>query len=262
MDQPTISKLTFYSLGLVAANKALNSHVIEVTPVEDFPMLNGEITDNIEKYTSSTKDAQGSAKNTEVNTTASVKAVWLPINNSNRKTSPDVRRGETVVLYKFGDSDKYWWNTLFDDNKLRRLETVVYAFSNNSKENIADTAESTYYLEVSTHRKLMHIHTSKNDGEPFAYDVQIDAKNGVITITDDADNFIILNSKDRRLVLHNADGSVIDVNKKVIDIFSIDKINLKSSQINVDADNISVKGGNIIAVGAAITISSPNTNVN
>jgi hypothetical protein len=262
MDQPTISKLTFYSLGLVAANKDLKSHVIEVSPVEDFPMLNGEVTDNIEKYKTSTQDSQGSVKNIEVNTTASVKATWLPINNSNRKTSPDVRRGETVVLYKFGDSDKYWWNTLFDDGKLRRLETVVYAFSNNSKENVEDTAESTYYLEVSTHRKLMHIHTSKNDGEPFAYDVQIDAKNGVITITDDADNFIVLNSKDRRLILHNADGSILDVNKKVIDMFAIDKINLKSNQVNVNAESINVTGGNVIVTGSAITVSSPNTNIN
>lgn len=255
MDQPSISKLRFYSLGLVARNKPLSSKEVEVTPIEDFPMVNGEVTDNIYKYKSSSKDTKGAVKNVEIKTTVSIKATWLPINNSNRKTAPDLRRGETVVLYQFADSDKYWWNTLFDDNKLRRLETVVYAFSNNSKEDIADSASSTYYLEVSTHRKLMHVHTSKNDGEPFAYDIQIDAKNGVITITDDAENFFILNSKDRRLVMHNTDGSMVDINKTVISLTSTDAINFKTKAFSIESETLT---GNADQV---ITLTSPNTNI-
>ena len=264
MSEPGVSKLKFYSLGLVAINKLLTSNTIEVTPVEDFPMVNGEITDNIEKYKSSSVDNLGSVKNVEVQTTVSIKATWLPINNSNRKTSPDVRRGETVVLYQFADSDKYYWNTLFDDNKLRRLETVVYAFSNNSQEDIADTANSTYYLEVSTHRKLIHVHTSKNDNEPYSYDVQINAKEGVITITDDIGNSFVLNSAERRLTMQNTDGSIIDVNKQIINIMAPEHVRIQSRNVSIlTSKTIKIQTPNISIISSESTniTSSGSTNI-
>ena len=237
LDQPSFSKLHPYSLGLVSANKPLNSSVIEVTPFEDFPMLNGEITDNIEKYKSTINDAVGSTKQTEVKTTASVRAKWLPISNSNRKTPPDVRRGETVMIYRFGDTDQYWWNTIFNDIKLRRLETVIYAFSNNREENIDDTSESTYFLEISTHTKTVHFHTSKNDGEPFAYDIQINAKEGIITITDDAENFIVLNSRDKRITAHNGDESMVDIDKTNINITCKETLTMNCKDLRVNSTN-------------------------
>lgn len=252
MNTMSLSKLQPYSLGLVSANKPLKSMIIEVTPVEDFPMLNGEITDNIEKYTSTSTDAAGSTKKTEVSTTASIKATWLPIHNSNRKTAPDVRRGETVMIYRFADTDKYWWNTLFDDIKLRRLETVIYAFSNNRDENVPDTAESTYFLEVSTHTKTVHFHTSKNDGEPFMYDIQINAKDGIITITDDAENFIILNSRDKRITAHNGDESIVDIDKTNITISCSDTLtmNCKDWRVNASDSNLKTSGSMTIESGS------------
>ena len=47
-DTPT--QLQRYSLGIVAANKPLDSDTIEVVPIEETPFISGEITDNIEKY--------------------------------------------------------------------------------------------------------------------------------------------------------------------------------------------------------------------
>jgi hypothetical protein len=257
MEQPSISKLRFYSLGLVAVNKNLNSDIIEVAPVEDFPMLDGEITDNREKYSANALDASGAPINVEIDTTATIKAKWLPISNSNRKTSPDVRRGETVVLYKFADSDAYWWNTLFDDNNLRRLETVIYAFSNNSTEGPMDDAQSTYFLEVSTHRKIMHIHTSKSDGEPFSYDVQINAKEGRIVITDDVGNFIVLNSADKRITAQNISESTVDINDKNIFITAPETITLTAKNIIANAsESIQSTAGNNITNSAGSNIES------
>jgi len=251
MEAQSVSKLQFYSLGLVSANKILSSKDIEVTPVEDFPMLDGEITDHIDLYKATSKDAAGSTTKVQIDTTASVKATWLPISNSNRRTPPDVRRGETVVLYKFSDTDKFWWNTLFNDSRLRRLETVIYAFSDNAEENVEDTATSTYFLEVSTHRKIIHLHTSKSDKEPFIYDVQINAKEGVITITDDAGNYFILNSRDTRLTMRNGDGSIVDIDKTNITLSSTDSITLKSKNIHVLSEkNTTVKSGKITSISS------------
>lgn len=259
MEQPSISKLQFYSLGVVAANKALSSMTVEITPVEEFPMLDGQLTDDKQEYKADTVDNTGASKSTSVDSTVTIKATWLPINNSNRRTAPDVRRGEKVVLYKFADTDKYWWNTLFNDSVLRRLETVIYAFSDNAKEGPPDTAESTYFLEVSTHRKIMHVHTSKSDGEPFAYDVQINAKDGIVTITDDVGNFFVLNSRDKRLTMQNSDESKVDINGKNILMSSSDSITLISKDINVrSGNNTAINSGSVTSLTSSTnTVNGP-----
>ena len=235
MEQQSISKLQFYSLGIVSVNKPLSTKVIEVTPIEYLPMLNGEITDNVSKYKSSSTDADGSVSSIEIDTTVSIQATWLPINNSNRYTAPDVRRGETVVIYRFADTDRYWWNTMHNDIMLRRLETVVYAFSNNRAEDIANDASNTYFLEISTHRKLVHFHTSNNDGEPFAYDIQINTKDGVIIITDDTGNTFELNSAERRLFMKNSDETIVDIDKQNITMTASESITFNAKKIASNA---------------------------
>lgn len=234
MENQKLSKLQFYSLGIVAANKVLSENLIEVTPVEEFPMLDGEITDNVESYKIEYKDAKNIPQKVDLKTTVSIKAKWLPINNSNRRTAPDVRRGELVVLYRFADTDEYWWNTLKNDNRLRRLETVIYSFNNLRVENIEDTADTAYWLEVSTHKKLMHVHTSKNDGEPFAYDIQINAKEGNLVITDDAGNYVLIDSAEKTIRLQNTLGSFIDINSSNITINAPGSITIKSPNTTVN----------------------------
>ena len=173
---PSISKLQFYSIGIVAANKKLSSDRIEVVPMEGSPLMSGELTDNIEQYQGGSQSPEGENFKVDMQTTASIEARWLPMNDTNRITSPDVRRGEMVAIYQFSDADEYWWMTLKQDKKLRRLETVIFSFSNVRKENEEVTAKNSYWMEVSTHGKYIHIHTSKNDEEPFEYDIQLNSK--------------------------------------------------------------------------------------
>lgn len=212
------SKLQFYSIAIVAANKSLDSAIIEATPIEDTPMINGELTDNIMEYTTQYKDSNNRHGAEKIMTTVTVKATWIPIGQSNRKTPPDVRRGEMVVLYRFSDNDEYWWTTLKNDNRIRRLETVIYTFVNERSENKDIDSNNSYWIEISTHRKLFHLHTSKNDGEPFEYDIQIDAKNGVVTIADDVGNFIRLDSTNTVITLQNANDTNIILDKENINM--------------------------------------------
>jgi hypothetical protein len=255
MENQKLSKLQFYSLGIIANNKLPTSDMVEVTPVEEFPMLDGEITDNVESYKADFKDANAVPFKMDMKSTVTIKAKWLPINNSNRRSSPDVRRGENVVLYRFADTDEYWWNTLKNDNKLRRLETVIYSFSNLRKENVEDGPTTSYWLEVSTHKKLMHVHTSKNDGEPYAYDVQINAKEGNLVITDDVGNYIVLDSAEKTIHLQNTLGSYVDINKSDITIKATN-ITLNGSKVVVNSDSTNINGS------SSITIKSPATSVN
>lgn len=135
------------------------------------------------------------------------------------------------MLYRFADTDEYWWATLKDDLHLRKLETVIYAFSGTRDESAKPTAENTYFLEISTHRKLVHFHTSKADGEPFIYDIQINTKDGCIIITDDIGNYFSLDSKQRQLEVKNADGSHVDVHKKNITITAPETLTFKAKNV-------------------------------
>jgi hypothetical protein len=231
----TGSFLKFYSLGVVAANKPLNTHDIEVTPIEDTNSLSGEVTDNISKYAADGQSTSGGTFKASVDTTVSVKATWYSGNDTNRITSPDVYRGETVELWRMADSDQYWWKTSQQNKTLRRLETVTHSYSNNSKADAPNDANSTYFSEVSTHRKTWTIHTSKNDGEPFSYDIQINAKDGNITIQDDDGNYFFLDSTNRRVKMMNGDGSLVDLNRKDILIDAPNSITLRTKVYKLEA---------------------------
>lgn len=245
-----VSKLRFYSVGVVAQNKELNSKIIDVTPVEELNMLDGEITGNTVNLSVSSVDHEGKSFSSNVNSTITLKASWLPIGTSNRKTAPDVRRGESVVIYQFGDSSKYYWTTLKDDTNLRRLETVIYAFSASTKEDTEQSADNTYYLEISTHKKLCTFHTSKDNGEPFSYTVQINTKDGIFIVTDDEGNHFYMNSKERVLEMQNVDGSKIGINKKSIIYEASESITGKTKVFNIEAsEKVNIDTPEIMSTG-------------
>lgn len=229
------SGFRFYSIGVVAANKKLSSISIEAVPIEHFSFVDGELTDHKEELDTKTENYNEEKSDVKVDTTPSIMARWLPMGQTSRKTAPDVRRGEVVMLYQFGDTDEFWWMDMMQYKKIRRLETQSWAISNNAKENAEDTPDSTYWFEWSTHRQVLHLHTSKSNEEPFEYDIQIDTKNGKIVIKDDDENYIFMDSANRRIKAHNKDTSYVDIDKKIITLHSLDKVHVKTKHFIVDA---------------------------
>jgi hypothetical protein len=197
--------------------------------------MEGELTDFKDEYKGSGKDKDGRSFSHDIDLTLSVRAKWLPFCQGNRITPPDVRRGEHVMLYQLGDADEYYWVTLRQDKHLRRLETVIYSYSNNRDEDIEDDPETTYWFEVSTHKKLIHLHTSKNDKEPFTYDVQINTKDGRIIVEDDDMNYLFLDSKERHWRIHNKDQTYIELDKRIINMHSHDEINMTTTKYTLTA---------------------------
>lgn len=256
-----MSNLRRYSLGIVAANKALDSDLIEVVPIEEMNFVDGQLSDNVKPYEASGTDSQGQAYQHSLDTTVSVLAKWIPDGISNRATPPDVRRGERIQIWQYGDQDKYYWSTLFYEPDLRKLETVIFTFSNTRDESAKSTPDTTYYMEVSTHRKHITLHTSKSDGEPFVYDIQLDTANGFLLIKDDIGNYVQMDSKNVRIELKNADGSWIDMNRKVINITAPDTINMKAGNyINLTAGkDINHKAGGSINSEAGSSINDKTT---
>ena len=121
MDQ---SLFHVYTIGRAASNRKLSSPLLEVYPIEHFGYLDGEINSDPTTTKASGVDANGKAYTTSVTTTNSIQATWIQW-GSNRTTPPDVRRGERVLLWRYADTDQFYWTTLGMDDYLRRLETVV-----------------------------------------------------------------------------------------------------------------------------------------
>ncbi len=259
----TMSKLKVYSLGIVAKNKALDSNKIEVTPIEDLSMVDGELTDVGAEMESKGKDKKGGAYESKASTSNTVEATWMPLGSANRYSSPDVRRGEYVMIYQFGDADKYYWVTFKDDLTLRKLETVIYAFSGTQDETDGVGLETHYFLEISTHKKLVHFHTSKSNQEPYTYDVQINTGEGYVLIQDDIGNIFTIDSKERRIEIINTDGVHQDMDKKNYTVTVPDNTTIntgKNTHITTGADTtIETTGNTTITSGGNTVIDSKGT---
>lgn len=271
-NAPQMSKLRFYSLGIVAENKKLGSKHVEVTPTEEMPMLDGELAPVSTDYKAKAVDNLDSSYETTVETTSTINALWLPIGAANRISAPDVRRGEHVILYKFGDTDQYFWNTLNDDIKLRKLETVIYAFSATTNEAAEVNGKTYYFIEISTHKKLITLHTSKDNGEPYGYDIQLDTNNGKLVITDDVGNYVLLDSSQTQIVLRNVDETTFDMKGPNLDVTVPQTYTVKCKDYKLDASgSVDIKsgttkvqssGGTQIKDSSSIQIQSSATSIN
>lgn len=266
-----ISKLRPYSIGIVAENKKIGTHLIQVTPLENVSFMDGEVAAKLATAAAAGVDASGASYSVSTNTSAAITATWLALNDANRLTSPDVRRGDPVQIWQFADEDKYWWTCLTADNSRRRLETIVYGVSNSAVEDEPLSNRNMYWWEISTHRKVIHLGTSKSQGEPFRYDLQIDCGNGQVAIMDDAGNYICMNSPDRRIELKNADGSHYDMRGKNLTVTIPETVAMTMKNWTMDAEQtIAIKAGISYRVdaprinqegSASATYSAPETMV-
>lgn len=237
-----------FSIGVVAENKALKSKVIKVTPSEDLPFIDGEIKENVTATAYAGTDDRGTPYEGTATTDNTIDATWLPY-GTNRVTAPDVRRGMRVMLYRMGEDDgkagNVYWRSMGWDDHLMKLETVIFAFSAtvDASKDVIDV-ESCYFVEVSTHQKHLLMHTSSANGEPFEYLFKFNTEIGDVTLTDDINNKIYMNSGEHQILLENADGAKVELNKK--DIYGWAPQNMFLEAVN----NIDVKAGNAVNLKA------------
>lgn len=235
---PGVSRLQIYSYGIAASNKALNSASLEVTPVEDLPMLDGQISDNVSVTEASGSDGSDTPYQSQVSESSTLTATWLPFGSPNRQTPPDVRRGEPVAIYRFGDADKYYWVSISSDLALRKLETVIFGFSGTPIEGAPPSADNTYLFGVSTHQKRVWMSTTKANGEPYAYNVELDTDNGKFSVADDIGNMFTLDSENHILRTENTDGSFMEINRENFNLLVNDQINLQGKGMNVNVQTL------------------------
>lgn len=249
-----LSAFHFHSYGLVSNIKKMGESEIKVIPIEysfgrpDAVFHNPEIQEF-------KMDTSEGVETISLLTTNSITAKWFKL-NSNRITPPDVRRNDKVMILRNGETDDYYWMDCNTAN-VKRLETVVWAFSADPKEPIAKDLSNAYRLELSTHNKTITLHTSKANEEPFEYAIQINADDGIFTVTDDVGNTITLNSRDTYIKAINKDKSFIDINKKDILIHAEQDIKATARRnITMDCKEL------IVNASKKVTFTTPDFEVN
>lgn len=218
MLQDRTSKFQFYSIGIVVNDKTRNSDFADITPVEEITNVDKKISDFLIENNVSMPNIKGVTKTTSATGSAIIKARWLPLGQSNRISSPDLIKNETVILIRFADTDEYYWTTIFREPKIRRLETVLYAFGNLAKGLVEWTKKSSYWFEVSTHDKYVHLKTTKSNNEAHEYDIKIDTANSTVEIFDELNNKFSLNSIDRTIEISQSEGHSVKVTPDTIEL--------------------------------------------
>lgn len=230
----SVSLLKLFSTGVAAENKALRSRELKVTPTEALPFLDGEIREAPTEMGFKGLDETDQVYEGTVFTDNVITATWLP-RGSNRVTPPDIRRGERIDIWRVDGVDKYYWSCQGLDDHLRKLETVVFAISGNPNEGseVLDV-ENCYFLEWSTHTKQVTFQTSKKNGEPYAYTLQFNTDEGRFMLQDDDGQEIILDSEQKQIKLINTMGTMIEINKKNINVNAVETLDvLAGTKINL-----------------------------
>jgi hypothetical protein len=273
-----LSLLRVISVGTVAENKELDSDKVEIVLSEQRSFLDGEIKSDFSSDTAKGVDASGKAFEVTVHMCNTINAEWIG-DGTNRISAPDVRRGDRVEVLQYAEVDRFFWRALpTTGSSVRKLETVVHAYSNTQDENDnSPTAANSWHSEVNTHSKVWTLaKTNKNDGEAYAYIQQIDAKAGnVVLSADDVGNYVQMNSKDSHIEIANASGSQVSVNKRVItlsaDTIILDakkmiQMNSASAEVKIAetnwtgntkmTGNLSMTGGISVEGGGSFTVNS------
>lgn len=190
------SLFKIYSLGQVVKDIKEDSQYIDVFPVELHPGKTGELSIP-EINNTSISDINKTVETIIVAKTTTIKAKWLAIGTPNKLEPPTVCKGETVLLFRYADTDNFFWSTIYNELHLRKREKHTMILSN--KESIADgqtqeVLEKSYYITYDTINKFIRLHTDDSDGEFCTYDIEINTKDGFLTVIDGLENEITLDS--------------------------------------------------------------------
>lgn len=199
-------------VGTVAADKAATAITIEVFIPELFPTLTGAVGAGTTSHTSTLKDLDGNEFTSSVQTKTTVTAYYHG-GDTNRAFPPDVVKGEQVKITKYATADKYYWESMGRDDQLRYTETHRIEVKNRKDFSDPSDDSHTYSIEIDSKRS-QHIRllTSKGNGEPYAYTLLLDTKNGRVQLADDVGNAFTIDSANAKVIMRNADKSFMMLN--------------------------------------------------
>lgn len=260
MFDNTMSMFRRVMIGVAAENKKLGSDLLVITSHEKLGFIDGEIVDRVDPMEYETVNSDGKVVAGTAFVSDNITAKWLP--STNRRTPPDVQRGEMIEVYQYASNDEYFWRSMGKDDRLRRLETVVIGISANPNmdQNGLDL-DNMYFLEVSSHQKTITLSTSQKNGEFCTYDFQFDMANGKVVLQDNLGNYGFLDSKNTHIKLQNQLGTYFELNKQDIKGYAPRDIKLTAvNNVDVKAKKITLDGGGSVFTlqASGTTLKTPN----
>ena len=220
------SQLHIYATAIVAEDKKLGTNDILCFPIEQMAGHSGDLLEK-KKMKGMANDESMGLSQANIEKEVTLTAQWINVGSSNRVTAPDVKKGETVSLYRYGGTDKYYWTTMFSETDVRRQEAVLMLYGNEKEHGKASGKENSYWTLIDTVNKKVQLHMSNNDGEVTTYDIILDGKAGTVELIDGKKNQILLESKSNTLTI------------------KVPNVMIKSKNVTVDSGATTFKGGSV-----------------
>ena len=231
MSIPVESSNMHEYMGRAAADKEQDSRELLVYPSEFLPFTSGELkaveVDN-EVDNKGSKGYQGTVKTTNI-----LKCIYRD-NLSNRAFPPDIRKGEEVIIFNYGDDNTWYWRSSGRNDNARRTETYRIEISGSLDYVGKNDDDNTYFFEMDTRRShRIRISTSKQDEEKYRYLFAFDVDRNSIFLGDDAGNQFFVDSEQPRVCMKNKSNSLVDLNDKNIVIMAEKDISIVSTKGNL-----------------------------
>lgn len=241
-DPKDTSSLKFYSIALVVRTPAsFPSKIIEVTPIESLSIqTSGKVERDDITYKHTHQELDGSFQSQpDVFKNNVIEAEWMPLSDSNRATPPCVYRDESVMLFKYGDVQKYYWATLKHQPELRKKEMVRWGASNETTPLVPYTKETSYFIEFNALTQKLEIGTPVN-GESVSYRILLDVGNSQLDIADNLGNSLILKSSEGTLSVNTTKDVVVNAGGK---------IDLNAPSTTINSPTITLNGEVVVTKG-------------
>ncbi|MNG47114.1 hypothetical protein D3C79_49810 [compost metagenome] len=248
-----MSLLQFLGVGTVTATKETDSDEIMVYCPFLFPQAEGRMSANAEQVERVSKNAYNEEVRSVTLKSNSIPAVWKKMDDSNRISSPDVREGTPVAIYHIAGQNQYYWTLDGVNPNTLRMETVMYGWNANPEveENGDYDVDNFYIFAIDTRSGLVQFRTSERNGEASKFDIQINTKDGTITIGAKNHSMLNLNDVDHSFTYTNEEGALLRIEKKEgtlylpdrLSIFADNTFNLKTKQINIQAEEANIDIG-------------------
>lgn len=247
-----MSLLSPMGMGTVTATKDTDTHEIMVYIPGLFPQAEGRTVAQVDRVERTSKNAYGEDVNSISMKSNSIPAVWKKMDNSNRISSPDVREGTQVAVYKASGQNQYYWTLDGVNPETFRLETVMYGWSANPNldENTPFDVDNFYIMVMDTRSGLIQLRTTQANGEVAAFDIQINTAAGTFTVGTN-DSLTTINDPERSYTYQNSDGATFNIAKKSaslylpenLQLFADEMIAIKTKALFVQAETAEVDIG-------------------
>lgn len=239
--------------------------ILEVIVPELTPMLQDKI-EGVEietKRVSVENTALGGKSETTIRLSETVTCEYLGTRSNH--SIPNIHRGEQVIVYRLGETSRFYWKEMGRDDKIRTTEHLKIHIANKKTRLDELNEDTSYFFEMDTRegRRKVHIHTSKGTDEAVAYDVLINTDDNTLEIVDTIGNGIKLESNPdgiSKWAAWNKEGSKIELEGKKALVDTPTEVEIRTPTTNINASNTNISGnlsvGGKTSVGGSVSLGS------